>query len=81
MYGVGVTTTTNRKGSLMETRTYETISIRWARGSVWSGGYTRDEAQAVVDKAAARGEVGTVEVTPFTVEIDPKFAHLYRPGI
>lgn len=72
----------DRKGLLMETRTYETVSIRWARGSVWSGGYTADEAQAVVDSAARRGgDIGTVEVSTFTVEIDPKFAHLYQAGV
>lgn len=66
----------------METRTYETVSIRWAHGSVWSGGYTAVEAQAVVERAlSSTGRVGVVEVSTFTVEIDPAHAHLYRPGV
>lgn len=71
----------DRKVSAM-TRTYETVSIHWAHGAVWSDGYTEAEAEAIVKRAAAStGRIGVVEVSTFTVEIDPKFAHLYMPGI
>lgn len=74
-----MTTTTT---TTPEVRTYETVSIHWAHGSVWSGGYTEAEAEAVVKHAAtSTGRIGVVEVQTFTVEIDPRFAHLYRPGI
>jgi uncharacterized protein CbrC (UPF0167 family) len=84
VYGRLVTTTivSDRKGSAVtEIRTYENYSIRWERGSTWSGYQSRAEAQACVDFAALRGSVGTVEVTSFSVEVKPEHAHLYRPGV
>lgn len=65
-----------------EVRTYETVSINWSDGATWSGGYTEAEAEAAVKFAREHsGRMGVVAVSTFTVEVDPKFAHLYRPGI
>lgn len=64
-----------------EIRTYETFSIHWA-SSEWSGYQTEDEAEAVVRFAREHsGRMGVVGRETFTVAVDPKFAHLYRPGI
>ena len=51
------------------TRTFETFSIRWDRGSTWSGYDSAAEAQAVVDFAAQHGSVGHVESRTFTAEV------------
>lgn len=67
---------------MTEVRTYETFSIHWSDGAVWSGGYTEAEAEEVVAFARNRsGRMGVVGRETFTVEVDPKFAHLYRPGV
>lgn len=58
-------------------RTYETFAIRFPRGSVWSGYETAAEAEAIV----ARAGEGEIVRSTFTVEVDPRFARLYRPGI
>lgn len=66
--------------SLVTIRTFETCSIRWERGSEWTG-YDRADAEAVIASAAERGDVGLLVVKTWDVEIVPEFSHLYRPGI
>lgn len=56
-------------------RTYETFSVRWDRGSVWSN-YTADQAAALIAKGG-----GTVERQTFEVRVPADMAHLFQPGI
>lgn len=63
-----------------EVRTYEQFSVHFARGTTISGYQTGAEAQAAADRDPD-GDPGTVIRSTFTVEIEPKFAHLYQPGV
>lgn len=74
---MAATTTTDREVTMSETRTYETFSIQFD-GSNWSGYDSAAEAQSVIDFGSRPGVV--VRKT-WTVEVDPRFAHLYQPGI
>lgn len=67
-------------------RTYETFSVRWDRGSTWSGYASAAEAQAVVDFAGRRiDEPAAGVVVRETFEVrwfagDASIIHA-RPGI
>jgi hypothetical protein len=60
---------------MTETRTYGIYSIRWNKGSVWSGYQTRQEAEAVLNRGDNLGQV--MERT-FSVDVPKGKAHLYR---
>lgn len=79
----GPTTPEPQEGTMTETRAYESFSIRWDRGSTWTGYDTRAEAEATIAFAATKGSgaTGWVERKTWTVEVRPEMAHLYRPGI
>jgi len=66
--------------STVEVRTYESFSIRWDRGSVWTS-YTLEQAQATVAYAAKQGSHGTIERYTWNVVVRPEMAHLYQPGV
>lgn len=81
-----MTLATDPKETVMTTlvRTYELFDIRWARGSRWTGYWTREEAEATI---AACSDHGTVERRTWeaswdlTSEQDVRLLALASPGI
>lgn len=61
----------------IEVRTYERFIIRWTAGGSLSSFVTRAEAESAL---ASWGRPGRIERITWDVKVDPRFAHIYRPG-